>query len=231
MTARKLISLIRGAHKLLSSDQIINDRTVLSVAIPIRNTLVNQKLGERKLWQTDGVFTNLCMEMKEVPLAECCSYISEKTIARTIYKIPKITEGMYNYAIQGIYNVETSKKFTEITPNRYIDILSLPRRRKETYVWIKNGYIYATNSDLEAIAISAFFEDHDIPSEILFPKCNCGNIRYDNAELCQNPLDREFKIAGYLVQPLVEMVSKYLLATYHNLSIDKTDNENDETSK
>lgn len=231
MTARELVSSIRSTHKLLSADQSMNDRVILSIAVRNRNMLVNQKMGERKLWQTDGLFTTLCLEMEPVPLSECCDYISECTIARSKSKIPKIAEGIYNYAIQGIYNVETSKKFTEITPARYINVLGLPKVKKETYVWIFNDYVYATNSDLIAVKMSAFFEDHNIPKDILFPECGCGNIRYDNATVCMNPLDRDFKIPGYLIEPLVNATSKYLLQTYHNLAEDRTSNNNDETSK
>lgn len=231
MVARELVSTIRSAHKLLSADQTINDRTILSIAVRNRNYLVNQKLGERKLWQTDGLFTNLCLEMIQVPLSECCNYTSDCMISRSKYELPKISEGLYNYAIQGIYNVDTSKKLAEITPDRYINILSLPQRRKQTYVWIQNNFVYATNEDLEALRISAFFEDHEIPINLLYPDCNCGNKKYDNANLCSNPLDREFKIAGYLVQAVVDMTSRYLLQTYHNLAVDRTSNNLDETSK
>lgn len=231
MTARELISSVRSSHKLLSSDQSINDRVILSIAVRDRLTLVNQKLGERKLWQTDGLFTNLCLPMQEVPLSECCNYVSDCKIARSVQKIPRISEGIYNYALQGIYNIETSKKFTEVTPDRYINILSLPRLKKQTYVWIKDEYIYATNPELQTVRISAFFEDHTLPITILYPECGCKDTKYDIGELCKNPLDREFKIPGYLLEPLVGMVSKYLLGTYHNLSIDRTDNESDETSK
>lgn len=230
-TARDHISTIRSTEKLLSSDQMITDRVILAVLVSRRNMLANQRLNERKLWQTDSLFTNLCMELVEVPLGECCNYISEQTISRTKYKIPKINEGIYNYAIKGVYNVDTSKKFTETTPDKYIELLRLLHRKKETYFWIVNDYIYTTNPSLQAIKLSAFFEEHIIPIELLFPECGCGLVKYENEDICKNPLDREFKFAGYLSQALEEASARYLLQTYFQLATDKTSNQLDETSK
>lgn len=231
MTARQYISLIRSTNKLLSADQSINDRTILSRLVIDRNTLANQRLNDRKLWQTDSLFTNLCIEMQPAPLAECCNFVSDITISRSKYKIPKINEGIYNYAIKGIYNAETSVKFKETTPDKYINILALPIKKKEVYIWIVNGYIYATNQYLKAVKLSAFFEDHFLPNEILFPECECGLVKYDETDYCSNPLDREFKFAGYLSTPLIDMTSKYLLQTYFNLKSDVNSNNLDETSK
>lgn len=231
MTAREYVSQVRSSHKFLSADQSLTDRLILSILVKNRNFLANQRLNERKLWQTDSLFTNLCLELEQVPLAECCNYTSDIQITRTKYQLPKINEGIYNYAIKGIYNVETSKKFSEITPDRYINLLMLRTVKNQTYAWIYNNYIYTTNPNLEAIKLTAFFENHDLPKELLFPQCGCQKIKYDNTEYCTNPLDREFKFAGYLSQPLIDMTSKYLLETYHNIPQDKNSNNLDETSK
>jgi len=230
-TARDHISDVRSTHKLLSADSSINDRTILAALVRGRNQLINQRLNERKLWQTDSIFTTVCLEMQKVPLSECCNYISDEMIARSVLQLPKINEGVFNYAIKGVFNVETSKKFAEITPERYINILKLPKKRQETYTWISNNYVYATNPFLEAVKIPACFADHILPTEILYPKCDCGNLKYNLEDVCKNPLDREFKFADYLVETLIEMTSKFLLATYFNLATDKTSNNLDETSK
>ncbi len=231
-TARYYISQVRGTHKLLSADQTITDRLILSVLVTNRNFIVNQRLNERKLWQTDSLFTNLCLELVEAPLAECCNYTSPQTITKSKYKIPKINEGIFNYAIKGTYNVDGSKKLIEITPDRYINLLMIPNVKKnQTYWWILNDHIYTSSPDLEAIRLSAFFEDHYLPNEIMFPTCDCNLTKFDNVDVCANPLDREFKFAGYLAQPLIDMTSRYLLQTYHQLPKDKTDNQVDETSK
>ena len=81
-TLRKLVSDVRGMHKLLSSDNLITDRVIAS---EIRNNtllLVKRETNLRKLWATNTLFTTIpCLEMVEVPISEFCEYVAECTIA------------------------------------------------------------------------------------------------------------------------------------------------------
>ena len=166
-TLRKLVSDVRSVHKLLSSDNLITDRVIAS---EIRNNtllLVKRETNLRKLWATGTLFTTIpCLEMVEVPISECCEYVDDCTIARSKFKLPRISEGNYQYVIQGVYSINamggTGKKFKEITINRYINLLKLPIIKKEEYFWIMNDYLYITNPLLEKVRISAFFEE-DVP--------------------------------------------------------------------
>jgi len=105
-TGRKLVSDIRSLHRLLSSDGLINDRVVLSELKNVTNLLVKREVNLRKLFSTDTLYTTIpCLELQEVPISECCDYVEECTIARTKYKIPRISEGNYQYTIQGVYSI------------------------------------------------------------------------------------------------------------------------------
>ena len=143
-TLRKLVSDVRSVHKILSTDSLITDRAIAS---EIRNNsllLIKRETNLRKLWATDTLFTTIpCLEMIEVPISECCNYVDECTIARTKLKLPRISEGNYQYVIQGVYSINAlggqGKKLKEITVNRYINLLKLPIIKKEEYFWISNG--------------------------------------------------------------------------------------------
>jgi len=190
-TLRKLVSDVRSMHKLLSSDNLITDRVIAS---EIRNNtllLVKRETNLRKLWATSTLFTTIpCLEMVEVPLSECCEYVDSCTIARSKYKLPRISEGNYQYVIQGVYSINamggTGSKFKEITINRYMNLLKLPIIKKESYFWILNDYLYVTNPLLQKARISAFFEE-DIPNEIMYPECDCGSPQPTDEEWCKNP--------------------------------------------
>ncbi len=230
MTGRKLVSDVRSLHKLLSSDARITDRVIYS---EIRNNtflLVKRELNLRKLWQTDTIFTTLpCFQMVEVPISECCDYVSDCTISRSKYKLPRILEGNYQYGIQGVYSINAlggkSKKLKEITINRYLNLLKLPIIKKEVYYMIVNDYLYVTNPLTQAVRMAAFFEE-DIPNEILFPECDCGKD-YPLDEICKNPLDREFPLPGYLEKQVLDLTSQKLLNTYMRLKIDQTSDQVD----
>jgi hypothetical protein len=225
-TLRKLVSDVRGMHKLLSTDSLITDRVI---AAEIRNNsllLIKRETNLRKLWSTATLFTTIpCLEMVEVPISECCDYVDECSISRSKFKLPRISEGNYQYVIQGVYSINAmggkGKKLKEITVNRYTNLLKLPIIKKEDYYWIMNGYLYVTNPLLQAIRISAFFEE-DVPNEILYSDCNCGsNVSVE--ELCINPLDKEYALPGYLEKQVLELTSQKLLGTYFRLKTDMTD--------
>jgi len=225
-TFRKLVSDVRSMHKLLSTDNLITDRAVMS---EIRNNaflLIKRETNLRKLWATDTVFTTIpCLEMVEVPISECCDYSDPCSVSRTKFKLPRITEGNYQYVIQGVYSINAmsgqGKKLKEITINRYINLLKLPIIKKEEYYWISNGYLYVNNPLLKAIRLVALFEE-DIPNSIMYPECGCGSPEYTSEELCKNPLDKESPVPGYLEKQVLELTSQKLLSTYFRLKTDIT---------
>ena len=224
-TLREIVSTVRGTHKLLSTDGMITDR---QIAAQIKNStflLVKRETNLRKLWSTDTIFTTIpCLEMKEVPISECCEYSDPCTVSRSVYKLPRISEGNYQYTIQGVYSINAmggiGKKFKEITINRYINLLKLPIIKKQIYYWIVNGYLYTNNPLLRTLRMAAFFEE-DVPNEIMFPDCPCGDP-YSLDDLCKNPLDKEFPLPGYLKKQVLDLVSQELLNTYFRLKTDIT---------
>ena len=223
-TLRKLVSDVRSVHKILSTDSLITDRAIAS---EIRNNallLIKRETNLRKLWATDTLFTTIpCLEMIEVSISECCNYVDECSIARTKFKLPRISEGNYQYVIQGVYSINAmsgqGKKLKEITVNRYLNLLKLPIIKKEEYYWISNGYLYVNNPLIKAIRFVALFEE-DVENEIMYPECGCGTPEYTTEEICKNPLDKEFPLPGYLEQQTLELTSKKLLSTYFNLKTD-----------
>lgn len=226
-TLRKLVSDVRSMHKLLSTDNLITDRVVASEIKNNTLLLVKRETNLRKLWATDTLFTTIpCLEMVEVPISECCDYVDTCTVARSKYKLPRVAEGNYQYVIQGVYSINAmggrGKKLKEITINRYLNLLKLPIIKQEEYYWIVNGYLYISNPLLQAIRISAFFEE-DVPNEMMYPQnCDCRGKDVEDEVWCMNPLDKPFALPGYLEKQVLELTSQKLLNTYFRLKTDMT---------
>ena len=223
-TRRNLVSTVRSSHKLLSTDSLLTDRAIFA---EIKNTailLIKRQTDLRKLWSTDTLFETLpCLELIEVPISECCDYVDPCNVSRSKFKLPRMSEGNYQYLIQGVWSINAmggmGKKFKEITINRYVNLLKLPVIKKDVYYWIVNDYLYTNNPLLKAVRIAAFFEE-DIPNEIQFSEC-CGQ-KVTDEEWCKNPLDKEFTLPGYLQEQVLELVSKKLLSRYFNVKTDQT---------
>lgn len=226
-TLRKLVSDVRSMHKLLSTDGLITDRAIASEVKNNSILLIKRETNLRKLWATATLFTTIpCLEMIEVPISECCDYQDPCSIARTKYKIPRISEGNYQYLIQGVYSINAmgglGTKLKEITINRYTNLLKLPIIKKEQYYWIMNDYLYVNNQMLKAIRLSACFEQ-DVPNEIMYPESGCGGCAPTDADWCLNPLDKPYSLPGYLEKQVLELTSQKLLSTYFQLKTDITD--------
>lgn len=232
-TLRKLVSDVRSMHKLLSTDGLITDRAIASEIKNNSVMLIKRETNLRRLWATDTLFTTIpCLEMIQVSISECCDYTDPCTISRSKYKLPPISEGNYQYLIQGVWSINAmggvAKKFKEITINRYINLLKLPIIKNEAYFWIHNGYLYITNPLLKLARISAFFEN-DVPSTVTF---GCTSVPIDLNAYCMNPLDKEYGVPGYLEKQVLELTSQKLLQTYFRINDDKTsDNKDDQVSK
>ena len=226
-TLRKLVSDIRSTMKIMSTDSLITERDIAS---ELRNNsllLIKRETNLRKLWSTDTLFTTIpCMEMCEVPISECCNYADPCSVARSKFQLPRISEGNYQYVIQGVYSINAlsgqGKKMKEITVNRYINLLKLPVIKKEEYFWISNGYLYVSNPSIQAVRFVALFEE-DVPNSIMYPDCGCGTPNYTVDQLCKNPLDKEFSLPGYLEKQVLDLTSQKLLQTYFNIKTDITD--------
>jgi len=218
-TFRDTVSMVRSTHRLLSADGAINDRTVQALLKSISPTLIKRELNLRKLVVTDTIYTTIpCLELQQVPLSECCEWVDPLSIARSKFKLPRIGESNYFYAIKGIFAIDQSRKLKEITPTRYINLLKLRNRIPDVYYWIQNNYLYVTDPNVCKVKLVAYFEE-DVPNEIMYPDCECK--AHTNIDLCVNPLDKEFKCPGYLIENVVTMVSQRLLQTYFRLPTDK----------
>jgi hypothetical protein len=83
------------------------------------------------------------------------------------------------------------------------------------------------NPLLQAIRVSAYFEQ-DVPNDILYPKdCHCSNPLVTNDEFCKNPLDKDYACPGYLEKQVLELTSQKLLSTYFRVKEDLTSNNVD----
>lgn len=230
-TYRQIVNDIRSMNKLLSADNMINDRVVMREVITAANKIVTESLNSRKYWQSSTLFTPLpCLEMEEVPLSECCDYTNPCTIAKSVLEIPRIGEGVFGFAIQSVMSVDRKKKFNPITPNSYVDVLKLNTKPKLPYYWVFNNHLYVTKPEVRNVYMTAYFVE-PVPNSLLYPSgCDCKpNPTLE--QRCQNPLDQEFRFIDNRLFDLKQMVYKNLLSVYFNVPVDKTSNQYDETSK
>lgn len=230
-TVRNFVSDIRGMNKMLSSDQIITDRVIASEGRSTANLIVGQILAKRKLWNSPNLFAFLpCLDMEPVPLSECCEYTSERKVAKSKKKLPKIGEGFYGLAIQGVFGLDNMKKFKEVTPARYSNLLKMGLAYG-VYFWIINDYLYISNEDTRKVNMYVYCTE-DVPNDLLFPSdCDC-KIKPHIEDICANPLDKPFYFPAERIDDIKKIVYDKLMRTYFNVPSEEnktSDNKNDTT--
>ena len=231
MTNRQIVSQVRSLNKMFA-EATINDRTVLQECRNVANLLVHQDTDERKLWQSPNLFAFIpCLEMREVPIQECCEYTSACSVAKSVLQLPKIGEGIWGLAIQGVFGLDGTKRFKQSDPNRYANTLKLKLTTKDVYYWILNDYLYVSNPDTKKANLY-IYPTEDVPNHLLYPGENCDCItKPDIDSLCTPILDKKFYFPDYRMNDLMQIVEKNLLNSYFNVPKDKAVNEIDEQSK
>lgn len=250
---REGISRVRGQFKMNTSDSLINcpDRLILSELQSTTIFYITQRTDKRMLWASPNLYSELsCLSLQQVPLAECCDFVSDCTIARTVVPLPKIAEGTnFGMLIQGLYSIDgISRRFIESTPDRYRNSLKLGLINKQIHFFIKNNYLYIGDDKIEKVRLSAYFEE-DIPDTLLqYPNYCSGagstlskgccpssdetaSIQGSNMIKCcpPNPYDQPWKIPSKLTDPVIKEVANKLLMTYKRSIDDRTPDSQDTT--
>jgi hypothetical protein len=209
-TNAELIARIKSANKFLSDDDLISDRFIYNLLKTKASVLIQRELNRKKLLFSDNIYQSYeCICLIPAKGAECDLSCP---IRRTRKKLPKIEEGLYSYFIQGVFNTSNSE---ELFPTSIRDFINHNRLRVKTnrsYYTIRNGYLYVLNPDIESVNIYAYFTE---------------SIEDEDGTQCLSMYEKEFKIAPYLVDGLVEMVNQSLI-NYHKLPIEQEDNNRDE---
>ncbi len=222
-TFSEMISRVRSSFKLVDADNVITNRMVADELRAAAIKLIKQQTDKRRLFSSDNVFTEIpCLAMTPVPLSECCDYRSPCMIAKSVLKLPKIAENIYGPLIQGVYSIDGSKRFEYADPDRYANLLRLYPKKEGTlqFFWLRNGYLYITDSLLETVTPLIFPEE-----EFTVGDYSC----YGPPDCPDNPMDMEFKAPGYLHTDIVEIVRKVIERDYKPSKDDKTVDQNDES--
>lgn len=221
MTIKEFTSQILSDLKLTSGDNLINDRLVYNEAKSILLMLIRRETDRRRLWSSPNFFTYIpCIEMTQASLAECCEYTSDVKVSKSKHVMPKFLDSNFGMLIQMVTSADSGVKFSEVTPNRYANIIKLGLKKKQSFYWFKNGYIYTNLPDLKVLDIYAYPEDM-LPDYLLEPDCDC-NYPTSNGTKCGPIYDREFKCPGYLLDNVKTMTLDRISKTYLQLKEDKT---------
>lgn len=210
-TARNLVSLVRADLNKHGPDRFTSDRHILATLLPIINLLNSQQVSKRQVWGVDQLYTTIdCLQMEQVPMYTCCDVDSDCMIARSKIKLPDIVDSYYSLVIRSVQSVDGKVKFNELnTPERYANTLKLYPKKKTPYFFMKNGYLYITDPDIEIVTLTAMFKGLIDPDDFTC-KDPCEGCK---PPCVKNPLDLEIKYLPKLEHNIVNMAFQKLVIT------------------
>lgn len=210
LTNGELISRIKNSNKFLADDDVVSDRFIYNSLKSKASVLIKREINLKKLLFSDNLYQAYeCICLIPAKGAECDLNCD---IRRTKRKLPKLEEGLYSYFIQGVFNTSNSEELFPTTIRDFINHQRLRIKTNRKYYTIRNGYLYVLDPDIESVNMYAYFTE---------------SVEDEDGSQCISMYDKEFKIAPYLVDSLVQMVNQDLI-NYHKLPIEQEDNNRDE---
>ena len=219
MTYGDLISSVVNGFNSTKKDMRIPKRYILSVFKKNAEFIMSQKLRDRSIYREEDLFTWLnCIELKKEDIIKCSivEFKSCKSLMKTKKKLPKILSSIFGYAILMVTTIDGDKEYKVKTLSSYN---TLKRRKsfdkfKGNYVYIKDGYLYIPDSEVEAVNILLLTldEDSDEMSECGDPNLGCISI-----------WDRVIKVADKILTPIIQQTLQEISMRF-NIPIDENSN-------
>ena len=210
LTNGDLISRIKNSNKFLADDDVVSDRFIYNSLKSKASVLIKREVNLKKLLASDNLYQAYeCICLIPAKGAECDLNCD---IRRTKRKLPTIEEGLYSYFIQGVFNTSNSEELFPTTIRDFINHQRLRVKTNRKYYTIRNGYLYVLDPDIESVNMYAYFTE---------------SIEDEDGSECISMYDKEFKIAPYLVDGLVQMVNQDMI-NYHKIPVEAEDNNRDE---
>lgn len=210
MNVNDFISQVRALNKAAYDDSLITDRVIFNVGRDVASRLLKQEIDKRKLLNSDNVFTPIeCLCLEPVRLTEC-GISQEGMVRRSKEQLPELSEGIYGYTIQGVYNIDNSEEIYPTTTREYINMSKLRRKPNRVFYLIKNRYLYVLNPDVENVNAYIYAADNSF-------------LLTD----CQSMYEAEIKFPSYLKSSFFKLVDEALM-TFKRSRVDVNDNNLDE---
>jgi hypothetical protein len=203
-----------------SDDNRISNELILHFINVSRVLLLKREADKRKA-HNPANFQGLCVPLCESTWVDCCNIPGGVVcpILKSTFKIPRALTGRTNLYIKVSYL--SGREIGRTTHRSYrFNQYSLTKKDKPGW-FILNDYLYVVgvpHNKLKVVWVDALFEDPTELAEIT--TCN------DGTSPCYIPEEEDYPIDGHLIEPMYQLVLKYVSNSYRF----PEDNENNARS-
>lgn len=220
-----------------SDDSRLSPRHIYNKLLTTRAKIYLQKINKKQKISQWSYQTISCIEMEEVSKHECDCLPdnAEDTrcpIFRSKYPIPSVLTSYGKHQIQSVTSVDGNYLYSEISWVEAKYKLYNKYTRIKSDFYMRNNYLFLTfnkqednnNSTTTVVSMTALFNN---PQEA----DNFISFCPDGIVDCESPMEKEFPMDLDLVDLLVEMSYKELVAEFSQNREDITNNTRDNGEK
>jgi hypothetical protein len=199
-TNREIVSRVKNQLRLLSKDANLNDRFILFTAENIAETYLSKKARNRALYRYDNLYKDIsCVELIDVNTYKCdiVEFRSCKKLKRSKKKLPELVYSRYGGSIKEVTAIDGGVDFK---PSTVAQHRRDGKRQKVApgvnYFYIKDGYLWIPDSDIEMVNIYILaLDQYDLD--------NMSNCPGDDETNCMSAWEYDFVISSDMLEQVI----------------------------
>jgi|TARA_R110000868_G_scaffold74337_2_gene214894 hypothetical protein len=207
MKNRELVSRISNQVRMITKDDYISDRFVLSVALTIAEKFITQKIQRRSIDRESFLYREVnCIEF-EPENVFTCNYVEFKScdkLSKSVKSIKdlKIVFTSYGSSIKELYSIDRqSTSFNESTLYQLrMDSRREGNEAREGKFYVLNNHIYVPR-EIEALSGVILALDQYELDEMSSCEENCESA-WDKDFICPSSMLED--VIGYAIQNIVQ---------------------------
>ena len=227
MKNKEFVSRVVNGLKALQKDTHISKRYILSIGKAKSKFLMSQKLDQLSLFKEDAIISTIkCFRLKKDNLVTCdiVEFKRCKSLMKSTMKLPETLFGKTGAGILSITTIDGEKDFTYATPNAIINKgkRKYGNRVNQNFYYIRDGYLYIPNSEIELVDITLFALDgQEVEDASECSECSS----------CQSALDNEFVCPDRFIDLVLRETLQEVASIYRTSVADENPNwdENQKT--
>ena len=226
MKNKELLQRVQSLYSkgVQSDDTRLSSRHIYNACLTVRSKLLYQQLSKKQKLSEFNYSILECVELIEVPVANCPCVPFNCKVLRTRYPLPKPMTNFNTHVIEFVMSGDYKVRFSEVSRIEY----EFSKHNKYTsnsprYI-LENEYLFVYGNNLpKMINIKLLLENPD--EKYSFPNlCSSLGTLVDN---CIAIEDLDFLIDAHLEEDLIQIVSKELIDKFIQIPQDKTNDFED----
>lgn len=220
MTNGEFVARIVNNGRLLTKDETISRRFVLSIGRAKAKTYMSHKLADNTLFEESNTVTHIdCLQLKEADYISCGlpQLRGCKHLYKSVEKLPELLSSRWGDSIVYVNSIDNTKKLDKLNIARYA---SMRKRRYadkfgKGYYYVKDGYLYVVDVKLLAVNVGLI---------TLLPEEAEGMSECSACDSCKSLWEYDFICSDKLLETVSNETITEVMQYYRRIQPDENPN-------